>query len=124
MDDHDEATGGIDVSDDGEQWLVRMWGEVDATLRDLASTAMVRVLERPAPVVVDLREVTFIDSSGLAFVLQLWSVGQEDGTSVVLRDTPATVLDLLEVIGMGGVIPLVWSCGEGPQSVAPERVIV
>lgn len=99
-------TGDIDVAQETDGWVVRMRGEVDAGLRDAASAVMVQVIGRRAPGVVDLADVTFIDSSGLAFVLQLWSLGQEDGTSVVLRDPPGAVLDLLDVIGVGDRIPV------------------
>ena len=108
----DGEVGGIDVHEDGERTLVRMWGEVDAVLRDQASLAMVECLQRGRPVTVDAGALTFIDSSGLAFVLQLHKVGQEDGMPLVLRDAPDLLLDLLDMIGMGGAIQ-VESTGDG-----------
>lgn len=102
----DGEVGGIDVLDDGDRTLVRMWGEVDAALRDQASLAMVQCLQRARPVTVDAGPMTFIDSSGLAFVLQLHKVGQDDGMPLVLRDAPGLLLDLLDMIGMAGAIQL------------------
>lgn len=102
----DGEVGGIDVREDGERTLVRMWGEVDAALRDQASLAMVQCLQRARPVTVDAGALTFIDSSGLAFVLQLHKVGQDDGMPLVLRDAPDLLTDLLEMVGMAGAIQL------------------
>lgn len=102
----DGEVGGIDVREDGERTLVRMWGEVDAALRDQASLAMVECLRRARPVTVDAGGLTFIDSSGLAFVLQLHKVGRDDGMPLVLRDAPGLLLELLEMIGMAGAIRL------------------
>lgn len=101
-----DEVGGIEVGEEGGRTLVRMWGEVDAGLREQASRATVQCLQRPAPVTVDAGGLTFIDSSGLAFVLQLHKVGQEDGKPLVLRDAPELLLDLLEMIGMAGAIQL------------------
>jgi anti-anti-sigma factor len=98
--------GGIEVGEEGGRTLVRMWGEVDAGLREQASRAMVQCLQRATPVTVDAGGLTFLDSSGLAFVLQLHQVGQEDGQPLVLRDAPDLLLDLLEMIGMSGAIRL------------------
>ncbi|WP_225755691.1 STAS domain-containing protein [Actinotalea sp. Marseille-Q4924] len=109
--------GGIDVTEESGRTLVRMWGEVDAALRDQASLAMVECVRRALPVTVDAGRLTFIDSSGLAFVLQLHKVGQEDGTGIVLRDAPSLLLDLLEMIGMAGAIRLETTDG-GPAVLA------
>lgn len=110
--------GGIDVTEASGRTLVRMWGEVDAGLRDQASLAMVECLRRPLPVTIDARGLTFIDSSGLAFVLQLHKVGQEDGAPIVLRDAPGLLLDLLDMIGMTGAITLETTDG-GPAVLVP-----
>ncbi|GGC01997.1 STAS domain-containing protein [Cellulomonas carbonis] len=100
----DEPADGIDVADEGHRLLVRLRGEIDAGLREQASRAMVECMQRDLPVVADLAAVTFIDSSGLAFLLQLHKVGLEEGRPLVLRDPQANVLELLDMIGMGGVM--------------------
>ena len=89
--------------------VVRLWGEVDVLLRDQASAALVRLLERGGPYVIDLADVTFIDSSGLAFIIQLHRLAGDEGTHLVLRDPPTLVLDLLDLMGVPGSIPLEFS---------------
>lgn len=101
-----EDVGGIDVVTGEGRTLVRMWGEVDGSLRDQASASMSLVLMASAPVLVDATDVTFIDSSGLAFVLQLHLAAAESGQRVVLRDPNGAVTDLLAMIGMSDAILL------------------
>ncbi|MDT0166311.1 STAS domain-containing protein [Actinotalea sp. AC32] len=100
----EEPADGIDVVDEGHRLLVRLRGEIDAGLREQASHAMVECMQRDLPVVADLAAVTFIDSSGLAFLLQLHKVGLEEGRPLVLRDPQPNVLELLDMIGMGGLM--------------------
>lgn len=103
---------GIEVVDEGDRLLVRLRGEVDAGLREQASQAMVVCMQRDVPVVADVAAVTFIDSSGLAFLLQLHRVGIDEGRPLVLRDPRPTLLDLLDMIGMGGAIAVERTAGE------------
>ena len=67
---------------------------------------MTYVVDTRGPVVVDVAEVTFIDSSGIAFIIQLYMLGMEEGRDVVLRDPSSTIVELLEMIGMGDRIPV------------------
>lgn len=76
-------------------------GEIDAVLRDQASEAMVFVVVQDNPVVADVADVTFIDSSGLAFLVQLHRLCAESRLDLELRDPSQNLLDLLEVLGMG-----------------------
>jgi anti-sigma B factor antagonist len=80
--------------------LVVLRGEIDAGLRHAASEAMVAVLGGRGPLVIDTSEVRFIDSSGMAFLLQLHGVASDAGRPVVLRDPSGAVTDLLALVGL------------------------
>ena len=112
-----EESGGIEILDDPDRSVVRLWGDVDALLRDQASAALVQLLERGGPYVVDVADVTFIDSAGLAFILQLHRVAGDEGTHVVLRDPPTLVMDMLDLLGIG--IPFEFSTGRSPVPLRP-----
>ncbi|HWS57297.1 MAG TPA: STAS domain-containing protein [Actinotalea sp.] len=99
-------TSGLEAVDLDGGTLVRMWGDVDAGLRGQASAVMARALQHGGPVVIDASEVEFLDSSGLAFILQLLKAGEEEGRPVVLRDPPTLVLDMIDLLGMTGQVPL------------------
>ncbi len=91
---------GITVAHDDGAVLVRLWGEIDASLRNAASQCMVTVVGSDGALTIDTSGVTFIDSSGLAFLLQLQGVATDAGRPVVLRDPSGVVLDLLALVGL------------------------
>ena len=103
---HDRsATGTIRVEAEGPATCVRLVGEIDSALRQQASDCMGLVLLAGLPVVVDGSLTTFIDSSGLAFVLQLNRAVGEAGLDLRLRDPGRVLTQALEMIGMAGAIP-------------------
>ncbi|WP_024287978.1 STAS domain-containing protein [Cellulomonas sp. KRMCY2] len=92
--------GGITVVEQADCTVAHLWGEIDESLRDQASTALMRALDRDLPVVLDTSEVRFIDSTGVAFLIQFCRVGRDDGLSVRLHEPPQVVTDVLEMLGM------------------------
>lgn len=94
------AAHGITVTHEDGSVVVRLWGEIDATLRNAASQCMVTVVDSGGALTIDTSGVTFIDSSGLAFLLQLQGVATDSGRPVVLRDPSGVVLDLLALAGL------------------------
>lgn len=107
-------TGGIELEPKAGVSVVSMWGDIDAALRAEASTALAGAFERDVPVVVDASRVTFIDSAGVAFLVQLCAIGRDEGLQVSLRNPPAVVADVLRMVGVDDVI------AEGEPSAAPR----
>ena len=92
--------GGITVMEGSDATTARLWGEIDEGLRDQASSALVRALDCGRPVVIQTSEVTFIDSTGIAFLIQFCRLGREEGLRVVLADPPPIVRDVLTMLGL------------------------
>ncbi|MBO1751359.1 STAS domain-containing protein [Actinotalea sp. BY-33] len=119
VDPHDQQSdqplpGSVAVRHDEQGSVVTLRGEVDASLRDDAGLTMAAVLAHGGPVLVEMSGVTFIDSSGLAFVIQLHRLGVEDETQpCTLLNPPDLVLEMLEMVGLGGEIPLAFTPGDG-----------
>ncbi len=97
---NEHAVGGITVAETAETTVAHLWGEIDDALREQASTALSRALTRDLPVVLDAGEVTFIDSTGIAFLIQFLRVGREEGLPVTLRNAPSLVTDVLQLLGL------------------------
>lgn len=97
-------TGGIGLDRQPEVSVVTMWGDIDAALRAEASAALAGAFERDVPVVVDASRVTFIDSAGVAFLVQLCAIGRDEGLDVSLRNPPAVVVDVLRMVGVEDVL--------------------
>ncbi|SDD12930.1 anti-anti-sigma factor [Sanguibacter gelidistatuariae] len=100
MDKLGTTIGGIRLQEELGYSIVDMWGEVDGALRPEASAALARALDRDLPVIIDTSRVTFIDSTGIAFLVQFYTIGQEEGLKVTLRNPPTVVSDVLAMLGV------------------------
>ena len=103
---HSAAAGAIRVEAQECSTVIVLVGEIDGALRDEASASMAQALITGSPVVIDTTLATFIDSAGLAFVLQLSRAASEAGIPVSLRDPHRVMFDVLEMIGLGGELPV------------------
>jgi anti-anti-sigma factor len=93
--------------------VLRLRGEIDMALRPQASRALHRVVAAGRPVVADLGAVTFLDSSGVAFLLQCLRACREAELPYALRAVPASVSQLLAVLGLDDVLPVVTATPAG-----------
>lgn len=96
----------VTVDDDGTTTFVRMHGEIDPAVREEAGRAMGQALIAGLPVVVDLSKVTFIDSSGMAFLVQLHRACHSAELSCVLHAVPDNVREVLTLVGLDQVLGL------------------
>ena len=93
------TTGSITVTEERGRTVAHLRGEIDEALRAQAGAAMARLLARELPVVLDTSGVTFIDSTGIAFLIQCARYGREQGLPVTLADPPPAVTGVLLLIG-------------------------
>ncbi|WP_432574905.1 STAS domain-containing protein [Kineococcus sp. SYSU DK005] len=87
---------------DVDETRVLLSGEVDATLSGELSTACAAVLAREKPVVVDVRDVAFMDSTGVGFLARLASRSARQ--PVVLLHPPPVVRFLLAKTRIGTLL--------------------
>ncbi len=95
----DPPAGSIHVEPADGRTVIRLVGEIDAALRDQASAGMAAALVAGLPVLLDATRATFVDSSGIAFVLQLNLAASEAGLPVRLLDPRRVLADVLAVVG-------------------------
>lgn len=104
------SVGGITVTEAPEATVAHLWGEIDDALRQQAGSVLARALDRNLPVVLDTSRVEFIDSAGIAFLIQLCTIGREEGLTVTLKDPPPVVSEVIEILGLtemfGGPAPV------------------
>ena len=96
----DQSAGSITLTESADMTTAHLRGEIDASLREQASSALAHALDRELPIVLDTSEVTFIDSSGIAFLIQLCTIGRDEGLPVTLVDPPTVVAEVLEMLGL------------------------
>jgi anti-anti-sigma factor len=95
----------IDVSPDGDRTIVTPHGELDlATVDELAHTLEGVVDGGARTIVLDLRDLSFLDSTGLRLLVE--QTRREDA-SVQLVGGAAPVSRLFELTGLRDVLPFV-----------------
>ena len=97
----------IDVStdDQGRKVLVTS-GDLDLQTAPELRRHIDRAAEPGEDLVIDLHQITFIDSPGLGTLIHCDRVRRERGGHLVLRDPSPTVRDLFEVVRLADVIEI------------------
>jgi anti-anti-sigma factor len=99
-------------------WHLRLRGEHDLSNAAELREAL-RELQTLMPVVVDLGDVVFMDSSIVGVLIAAWEARTEPGRHTIvlmspLRDEPARLLSL---IGLADQIPTFWRFAEAKAAV-------
>jgi anti-anti-sigma factor len=93
----------VDVDVDVGAVVIRVEGEIDVATADDVRAAVVTAIEhRPARLVFDLSAVDFMDSSGIAVLLE----AAKQTASVQIRRPSAAVRRVIEVTGLSDVLPI------------------
>jgi anti-anti-sigma factor len=90
-----------DFSDNGGLRVATLGGELDmATFDDAEAMLLEAEQDRPPVLVLDLRELTFMDSNGLRLLLRARKRAADDGRRLVLVRGQGIVQRVLEVAGI------------------------
>jgi anti-sigma B factor antagonist len=91
------------MSEERETIVVALEGEIDLAAAPAAERRIADAEERgPGRLVIDLREVTFMDSSGLRVLLTAHRRAEEAGRAFALVKGGEAVERLLDVTGISG----------------------
>lgn len=88
------------VEADGERAVLRLAGEFDLSNLEAAQAALSRALgqSRSGSVLIDMRQLVFIDSTGIAFLVR---AAQQHGGKLSFRESDArAVRRILGFVGM------------------------
>lgn len=108
------ATGNFDVSvqHNGSTLVVSPRGEIDLATVALVREAVEREHKSRERLVVDLRRVAFMDTSGLRYVLELSERSAQDGFELRIVRGGRAVQRVFEVSGLEGRLPFVDDPGQ------------
>jgi anti-sigma B factor antagonist len=87
------------VARDGTTVTMALAGELDLASYPRAADALVSI-EPGGRLIVDLRELTFIDSSGIRLLMQLDVRARDEGWELVIALSPGPVQRVLELCRM------------------------
>jgi anti-sigma B factor antagonist len=88
------------VHAEGSAEIVVVRGEIDLATADAVRADLRAAFERSGTVVLDLREVDFMDTQGLAVVIETQQTSAAEGTRFAITRAPDHVHRLFEMIGL------------------------
>jgi anti-sigma B factor antagonist len=98
-----DGVGGLRIQcrDDARGALVELMGELDLeSAPELDRRLRELEAKNPGRMLIDLRGVEFMDSSGLAAMIRALRAAQENGHTLTLRPGPSQVQRLFELTGV------------------------
>jgi len=111
----------IDTTEDAQTLTLAGRGEIDfATLDTLTSELVKAANSDVETVVVDLQQVTYIDSSGLGVLVGAHKRLKAQGRALVLRVANAEMIKLLKLTGLDQLFALEMPYGEAGNPAAPR----
>lgn len=113
------ARFGMEVEERDEAVRVMLHGELDLARAEEVEAQLTRVERgRPARLVVDLRGLTFLDSSGLRVIVMTGARSRRDGFPLTVVRGPEQVHHVFEITGMDRELPMV----DDPADPPPENL--
>lgn len=94
----------VSISFEAHSAFISLSGEIDLTIRDGLEFAAQEAIVRAVPVRVDLSGVTFMDSTGIGFLVALVRAGAESGWRLAVIGPSRLILDTLSVAGLASSI--------------------
>jgi anti-sigma B factor antagonist len=86
------------------QSVVRLAGEIDMlTAPDFRACLSEHVADHTQHLVLDFTDVTFLGSSGLAVLLDVKNVAEQQGTKLYLVDAHSSIMRILAITGLADV---------------------
>jgi anti-anti-sigma factor len=93
---------------EGDVHTIALRGELDLAAEDAVARELAAAERSDAgAIVLDLSEVTFIDSSGIRLLLLANTRSRANGNRLVLRRPSERVLDVLRLCGVERILPIV-----------------
>jgi len=87
----------VDVTDDGATLVVCLHGELDFAARCSVEPVVMAAITSATAVAVDLGDVRFCDSSGVAMFIAVAQKAETESTSLSIRNTPPNVRRIFQI---------------------------
>ncbi|HEX5224175.1 MAG TPA: STAS domain-containing protein [Solirubrobacteraceae bacterium] len=97
---HGGATLRITQEAEGSGWTLKLDGELDMASAPALSTVVSSLAPDATKVILDMSNLSFMDSSGLALILRLRRVCRRNDCGLLLLSPHPCVLHLLDVSGL------------------------
>ena len=81
-------------------------GEIDMATGDEFRRAMDTAIGGRGPIVLDFRDTTFMDSTGLAVLVSAYRQRGRIRSAIVLREPPSQIRTLLDITGVAALVDI------------------
>jgi anti-anti-sigma factor len=106
----------IETLHNGSATTIRLAGELDSATHPELLGHFERAAADAGAIVLDLEEVSFIDSAGLRAIILIEQEARERSVSLTVVSPPESVTDLLHLTGVADRVTLASRAGAGPVS--------
>lgn len=96
----------IDVQREGDDAVVHLAGELDISTSPDLQDALAELTNAPRRVAVDLSDLEFMDSTGLAALLGAHKALSEHGGTLELRHPSKMIVNLVQITGLDDVFEI------------------
>ena len=97
----------VDVERDGGSTSLALVGELDLATVERVHARLPEIYDGTRRLVVDLRRLEFIDSTGLRLLMTLHARARRDGFELAIVPGPPAVQSVFDVTGLRSRLPLV-----------------
>jgi anti-sigma B factor antagonist len=97
----------IEVQERDSAVLVRLAGEIDLAAVEAIETELLSLEERFPTMILDLRGVTFLDSTGLRAIVSADARARKNGFELKIVRGPEQVQKILYLAGLDKILPLI-----------------
>jgi anti-anti-sigma factor len=101
-----QSSAWVHVSDEQGAVVLNIGGELDEASRPAIEPAVVAAVQSASKVILDLRSLTFCDSSGIAMVITAAEQARQRGCRVSIDHTTPAVRRVFEIAALGEVVEL------------------
>jgi anti-sigma B factor antagonist len=86
--------------------VVEISGDVDLDTAARLRAALEAAVRTDTSVVIDMGDVTFMDSTGFGVLVATHLQARRVGTSIMLRAVSTRIRDLMDMLGLDAVLPI------------------
>jgi anti-anti-sigma factor len=110
----------VTITERGSEVTVLVAGEIDLHTKDQLRQVLEQAVTRERPLVIDLSETAFIDSSGMKVLVGAWRAQCKAGLPTVIRRPSRHIVRALELWGLGELIPIEGARHRPQRSTPPD----
>ena len=96
------------ISEEGNVATVHLDGEIDMDVTEKAKEVIMPLIEAGKEVHLNLKEVQYMDSSGISVLIESHQKAAELGTKVILKEISKSVLKVIMMAKLEQILIIEW----------------